>query len=176
MPDTMIDPMAFRRSLGRFATGVTIITTLGPGAVPVGMTCNSFSSLSLDPPLVQWSIAKTSRNHAAIGEAPHFAVHVLDARQMDMCRQFAATAGDRFAGVKINTGLYGLPLLTTFHARFECERVAAHDAGDHTIIVGHVLRLEEQEGEPLLFYRGEFVSISFASSPVKDGGVKYGRR
>jgi flavin reductase (DIM6/NTAB) family NADH-FMN oxidoreductase RutF len=123
------------------------------------MTCNSFSSLSLAPPLVQWSIAKTSRNYAAIGQARYFAVHVLDARQADICSQFSAKHGDRFAGVEWTTGLNGLPLLARFHARFECENIAQHDAGDHTLIVGHVSRLDEQEGEPLLFYRGAFATI-----------------
>ncbi len=160
MPLTSIEPDAFRRSLGRFATGVTIITALGPGETPIGMTCNSFSSLSLAPPLVQWSIAKTSSNYAAIGRARYFAVHVLDARQTQMCKQFSSKQGDRFSGVELTTGLHGLPLLTKFHARFECENVAQHDAGDHTIIVGHVSRLDEQEGQPLLFYRGSFVSLA----------------
>lgn len=154
------DPHKFRRTLGHFATGVTIITArLGSGQ-PIGMTCNSFASVSLDPPLVQWSIAKTSRNYAAIGLAEHFAVHVLDATQREICRQFSAKEGDRFANVELEIGLRNLPLLTRYHARFECDTHARHDAGDHTILIGSVLRLSEHEGEPLVFYRGEFSRIA----------------
>lgn len=156
------DSQQFRRVLGRFATGVTIITTRSADGLPIGITCNSFASVSLDPPLVQWSIAKTSRNHSAISAAEHFAVHVLDANQRKLCRQFAARDGDRFANMPLEIGLHGLPLLARYHARFECDTYARHDAGDHTIIIGHVLRLCEQEGAPLIFYRGELSSIAAA--------------
>ena len=153
------DSHTFRRTLGHFATGVTIITARSTDGRPIGMTCNSFASVSLDPPLVQWSIAKTSRNYTTIGLAEHFAVHVLDATQRDLCRQFSAKEGDRFANVELEVGLHDLPLLTRYHARFECGVHARYDAGDHTILIGSVLRLSELEGEPLVFYRGEFSSI-----------------
>ena len=154
------DSHRFRRTLGHFATGVTIITARSGSGQPIGMTCNSFASVSLDPPLVQWSIAKTSRNYTTIGRAEHFAVHVLDASQRDLCRQFAAKDGDRFANVELEAGLHDLPLLTRYHARFECGVHARHDAGDHTILIGNVLRLSELAGEPLVFYRGEFSRIA----------------
>ena len=124
------DSQSLRRTLGRFATGVTIITARAADGRPIGLTCNSFSSVSLEPPLVQWSIAKTSRNHAAICSTPHFAVHVLDAAQRELCRQFSARDKDRFAALELETGLHGLPLLTQYHARFECETYARHEAGE----------------------------------------------
>lgn len=157
------DSQVFRRTLGRYVTGVAIMTTRGPDRQPVGMTCNSFASLSLEPPLVQWSIARTSRNYAAMCAAKHFAVHVLDAAQRDLCRKFSSKDHDRFEDVEIETGLHDLPLLTRYHARFECETYAQHEAGDHTIIIGRVLRLCEQEGEPLIFYRGGFSCIGLTS-------------
>ena len=154
------DSAAFRRALGRFATGVVIITTGGSGQHPVGMTCNSFSSVSLDPPLVQWSIARASRNFELIRAAIYFAVHVLDSSQQQLCRQFAAKDGDRFVNVAVEAGLHGLPLLRDCHARFECEVYARHEAGDHLIVIGRVLRLREQDGQPLIFYGGALGSIA----------------
>jgi flavin reductase (DIM6/NTAB) family NADH-FMN oxidoreductase RutF len=148
------DVTEFRRTLGCFATGVTIVTARGADRQRIGMACNSFSSLSLDPPLIQWSLAKCSRNHAAIHDANFFAVHILDARQTHLCKQFSAKGGDRFAGIELETGLNDLPLLKTCHARFECEMYAQHDAGDHTIIIGRVRRLYQSSGNPLIFYRG----------------------
>jgi len=144
----------FRRALGLFATGVTIITACAPDGAPLGRTCNSFGSLSLGPPLVQWSIARSSRSHRAILAASHFAVHVLAADQGELCSQFAAKGGDRFAGVPTEAGVGGVPLLTVFHARFECAMHAQHEAGDHTIIVGRVLQLCEHDNEPLVFHKG----------------------
>lgn len=156
MSTAPFDSQGFRRALGHFATGVTIITARAADRSPVGLTCNSFASLSLEPPLVQWSIANTSRNYGAICAAAHFAVHVLDAAQGDLCRQFSAKDLDRFANLELEAGLHDLPLLARYHARFECETYARHDAGDHTIIIGRVLRLHEQSGDPLIFYRGGF--------------------
>lgn len=154
------DSHGFRRTLGFFATGVTVITARSTNAQPIGMTCNSFASLSLEPPLVQWSLAKSSRNYASLCAATHFAIHVLDASQQALCRQFAAKEGSRFENVEVEVGLHELPLLTRYHARFECEAYARHEAGDHTIIVGRVLRLCEQQGEPLIFYRGVLAGIA----------------
>ena len=147
------DSTTLRRALGCFATGVAVITMRDSDGKRVGMTCNSFTSVSLDPPLVQWSIAKSSRNYGLVAEIGHFAVHILDAAQGALCRQFSSKDQDRFAGVEIETGLHELPLLAQYHARFECEVYARYDAGDHTIVLGKVLRLQEQEGAPLVFYR-----------------------
>jgi 3-hydroxy-9,10-secoandrosta-1,3,5(10)-triene-9,17-dione monooxygenase reductase component len=157
------DSKGFRRALGRYVTGVVVISARGSGGEPIGLTCNSFSSLSLDPPLIQWAIARSSRNHAPMCAAEHFAVHVLDANQQDLCRQFSLSDGNRFAGVEVETGLYDLPLLKNYHARFECAVYARHRAGDHTLIIGQVLRLEEQEGRPLVIYGG---ATCYLESPL----------
>ncbi|MCP1121243.1 flavin reductase family protein [Robbsia andropogonis] len=157
MTPVPFDSKDFRRALGRFATGVTVVTTSGNGSMPIGMTCNSFTSLSLDPPLVQWSIAKNSRNYTVMCAANHFAVHVLEAGQSELCHQFSARDIDRFANVRLETGLHGLPLLNNYHARFECEMYARHEAGDHTIVVGRVLRVSHNEGDPLIFYCGSLL-------------------
>lgn len=151
-----------RRAFSHYATGVTVVTMLDERGTRVGMTANSFSSLSLDPPLVLWSLAKASTNHAAFCGARHFAIHVLDARQTELARRFAMRDVDRFAGVVVETGLEGLPVLTEFHARFECETYAQYEGGDHTIFVGRVLRTEERPGDPLLFYRGRFANVAAA--------------
>lgn len=156
----MFDSLRFRRALGLFATGVTIITARSSDGQPIGMTCNSFASLSLEPPLVQWSIAKTSRNYPPMCAVSHFAVHVLDVSQRELCRQFSAKEGNRFESVELESGLHDLPLLTQYHARFECATHACHEAGDHTIIIGRVLRLRELEGEPLIFYRGSLSGVA----------------
>jgi 3-hydroxy-9,10-secoandrosta-1,3,5(10)-triene-9,17-dione monooxygenase reductase component len=154
------DSLQFRRALGCFVTGVTIVTARSADGTPIGMTCNSFTSLSLDPPLVQWSVAKGARSHSAMSSAKHFAVHILNASQHDLCTQFAARAVDRFANVELEVGLHNLPLLTRFHARLECATYLQHDGGDHTILIGRVLRLCEQEGDPLIFYRGALSSMA----------------
>ncbi len=145
-----------RRAFGHYATGVTIITTRGPGGQPVGMTANSFSSLSLDPPLVLWSIARTSTNFDCFREAEHFAVHVLHCGQESLARQFATKDIDRFAGVTTTRGETGSPILPDFNACFDCVTHARYEGGDHIIIVGRVVKVEERPGEPLIFCRGRF--------------------
>ena len=149
-----------RHALGHYATGVAVVTARAPDGSPVGLTCNSFTSVSLDPPLVQWSIARASRFHATLGAAGHFAVHVLERGQLALSRQFSSRQADRFEGVEVEQGLAGLPLLRRYHARFQCKAEARHDAGDHTILVGRVLRFEAHEGEPLVFYRGGYPSLA----------------
>jgi flavin reductase (DIM6/NTAB) family NADH-FMN oxidoreductase RutF len=156
---TEFDSKNFRSALGRYVTGVVVITARGIGGAPIGMTCNSFTSLSLDPPLIQWAIARSSRNHTTICAVDYFAIHVLDANQRKLCHQFSSKEGDRFAGVELETGLHNLPLLKRYHARFECAVHARHCVGDHTLIIGRVLRLEEQTGRPLAFYGGAICDL-----------------
>lgn len=157
--DGAVEARALRQALGHYATGVAVVTARAPDGTPVGLTCNSFTSVSLDPPLVQWSISRASRFHAPIIAATHFAVHVLERRQLELARQFASRQPDRFAGVAIEEGIAGLPLLGHFHARFQCQSHGRHDAGDHTILLGRVLRHEAHEGEPLVFYRGGYPGL-----------------
>lgn len=144
----------FRDALGLFATGVTVVTTLGTNG-PVGITANSFASLSLDPPLVLWSPARASRRFAAFVTAPHYAIHVLAAEQFALGRHFAREGLD-FDLPGVATNAEGVPVLTDCLARFECRRRAVHDGGDHAIVVGEVLRAGAREGTPLIFSAGQY--------------------
>ena len=144
----------FRDALGLFATGVTVVTTLGPKG-PVGLTANSFAAVSLDPALVLWSPARTSRRFATFAQARFFAIHVLAEDQIDLCRHFTQ-ADNHFAGLDMTTSAEGTPLIGGTLARFECATEASHDAGDHLIIIGRVLRARFRDGAPLIFSRGHY--------------------
>lgn len=151
----MIDAKALRNALGNFATGVTIVTTCHDGR-KIGLTANSFNSVSLDPPLVLWSLAKKSSNIDAFMNVDAFAVHILGADQEALSNQFATPGIDKFEGVDIKTGEADVPLLRDCAARFECRTAYRYDGGDHIIFVGEVLELEQSEKEPLLFHRGKY--------------------
>lgn len=150
-PQTM---RAFRDALGRFATGVTVVTTQTPNG-PLGITANSFSSVSLDPPLVLWSPAKASRRFQPFVEAEHFAIHVLASHQSDICGGFVSE-GNAFEPLEWAHSDRGTPLIEGCLARFECARHAVHDAGDHAIVIGRVLGATFGEGDPLLFVSGRY--------------------
>lgn len=158
---------AFRQSLGQFATGVAIVTAHANGQ-SVGVTVNSFSSVSLDPPLVLWSIAKTSQSWAVFGEAQHFVVHVLTADQMELAGRFARSGPEKFAGLKTGAGPGGAPLLDGCAAVFECAFEARHDAGDHTILIGRVERYRHQDKPLLLFAKGRYgLGIEHPDLPIQ---------
>ncbi len=161
--DPASDPRAFRRALGRFATGVTIVTARGEDE-PIGITANSFASLSLTPPLVMWSPAKASRRHDIFLASEHFAINVLSAAQSGLCDAFVR-GGQTFAALDHRVSAQGVPLLAGCVAVFECVRAATHDAGDHTIIIGKVLRAWDSEGLGLLFVNGQFGQIAI-DAPV----------
>ncbi|AOG09614.1 MULTISPECIES: flavin reductase family protein [Rhizobiaceae] len=145
---------AFRNALGSFTTGVTVVTaTTSDG--PIGMTVNSFASVSLDPPLVLWSPAKSSSRYGAFTGARHFAIHVLGADQDHLSAAFTR-GGNGFDGIEVRFNDEGVPVLPGTLARFECAEQAQHDAGDHTIIIGRVLRVAHRQGEPLCFSGGRF--------------------
>jgi flavin reductase (DIM6/NTAB) family NADH-FMN oxidoreductase RutF len=148
------DARAFRDALGRFATGVTVITC-DTGTGPLGITANSFASLSLDPPLILWSPAKHSSRYPFFAAAPHFAVHVMGDDQFELAQGFARS-GDAFGSVEWQTGAHGVPLISDCLARFECTLEAAHDGGDHTIIIGRVTRVSARDGDPLVFQGGRY--------------------
>ncbi|MEL6645030.1 MAG: flavin reductase family protein [Pseudomonadota bacterium] len=152
---------AFRDALGRFATGVTVVTTATADG-PLGITANSFASVSLDPPLVLWSPAKASRRFPAFEAATHYAIHVLAEDQSGLCGRFSKDGYD-FDGLAWHRGKENVPLIDGCLARFECERVAAHDGGDHLIIVGRVLQAEMRDGAPLLFASGRYGRFTDAS-------------
>jgi 3-hydroxy-9,10-secoandrosta-1,3,5(10)-triene-9,17-dione monooxygenase reductase component len=151
-----LDAKAFRIALGSFATGVTVITTQGSDGQPVGLTANSFNSVSLDPPMVLWSLARKARSLGAFLAATHWAVHVLSADQEALSNRFSRTGDDKFAGLAVTRGLGGVPLLEGCAARFECRTSYRHEGGDHLIFVGEVLSFERVEREPLLFHAGRY--------------------
>ncbi len=145
---------ALRDAFGRFATGVTIVTVPGPDG-PVAITANSFSSLSLDPPLVLWSPDKASRRFGQFVDAEHYAIHVLAAEQIDVCFAVSKDAGG-LAGLPLGRNAAGVPVIENCLARFDCSRFACHDGGDHVILVGRVDRAEmRDDGEPLAFFAGK---------------------
>ncbi|MFT4198388.1 MAG: flavin reductase family protein [Pseudoxanthomonas sp.] len=151
------DARGLRDAFGHFATGVAVVTACAPDGRRLGLTINSLSSLSLRPALLLWSIAASSRSHAAFtGQVRHFAVHVLGAHQHELCQRFHRVDGDRFEGVDTLENLHGVPLLPGCLARFECATEQVVAAGDHSIVIGRILDIAEQPGEPLLFHRGRF--------------------
>lgn len=151
-----IDPRALRDALGCFTTGVTIITALGEGGRKVGLTANSFSSVSLDPPLVSWSLSLYAPSLPVFQDASHFAVHVLARDQEHLALKFANTGEDKFAGLETEPGLGGAPLLSGAIARFQCRNSYRYYGGDHILFLGTVEAFEAGDGEPLLFCRGRF--------------------
>lgn len=156
------DGTEFRRALGTFPTGVAIITTRGADGSPVGLTCNSFSSVSLDPPLVLWSLRSASKTLAAFRGASGFAINVLAEDQSKLSGRFASSSiADKFEGVGHSTGYGGLPLIDDCLARFHCTTFAQHEAGDHVIFIGKVERFEHgREEDPLVFYKGAYMMLA----------------
>jgi len=148
---------AFRDALGQFATGVTVVTCMGPNG-PLGMTANSFASLSLDPPLVLWSPARASRRFKAFEKAEHFVVQVLAEDQYMISRDFARN-GQEFARVEWQESEHGAPVIAGCIAYFECRRHAVYEGGDHAIIIGEVLATVHPGGPPLIFAQGTYGSF-----------------
>jgi flavin reductase (DIM6/NTAB) family NADH-FMN oxidoreductase RutF len=155
-----IDPMLFRGALSLFATGVTIVTACHHEAGLIGITANSFNSVSLDPPLVLFSVANSARSLKAFLEAPGFAVNVLRQDQKALSSRFARQGEDKWSGVDFEPGRFGAPLLPGTMAAFDCLHYAQYEGGDHMIIVGRVIAMEHDvEGDPLLFYRGRYRAL-----------------
>jgi flavin reductase (DIM6/NTAB) family NADH-FMN oxidoreductase RutF len=152
-----LDKNGYRRALGCFATGVAIATTVDKCGKKSGMTISSFNSVSLDPPLVLWSIDRESNNFEAFIEAEHFAVHVLTADQKSICERFAGRGTDKFEGLDCTEGVARSPILPDYSAVFECETEHRYDGGDHVILVGRVLKFDDRETDPLIFYRGHYL-------------------
>ena len=153
------DPKAFRNALDKIATGVTVVTTTDKDGNKIGMTANSFSSVSLDPMLVLWSVAKTCKVFAEFNEAKHFAIHVLKADQVEISNQFASSCDDRFAGIETKEGIGGVPVLNDYCAVFECEMEARHEGGDHIILVGKVVNFDNRGETPLVFHAGRYADL-----------------
>ncbi len=151
-----ITPRHLRNALGRFATGVTIVTCVDASGERVGLTANSFNALSLDPPLVLWSLRRQSPSLPAFESATHWAVNVLAETQVELSRRFASSVADKFEPGPWTAGLGGAPVLAGAAAVFECERFAVHDGGDHRLFVGRVRRLADGALAPLLFHSGHY--------------------
>jgi len=143
--------------MGCFATGVAVVTAVDKNGEKVGMTINSFNSVSLEPPLVLWSIANDSQSFETFVDAEHFAVNVLAVHQQNICEQFAARGADKFNGLECSEGITGVPILPIYSAVFECRAEHRYDVGDHAILVGRVLRFVDRETDPLIFYRGHYL-------------------
>jgi len=158
-PLQAIDPRAFRRALGNFATGVTVMTAATSDGQKVGVTANSFNSVSLEPPLVLWSIDKRSNSYDVFERATHFAVNVLAADQINISNQFARPSDDKFAGIIHEAGEGGAPLLADCSARFQCEKYQQVDGGDHWILIGKVVAFDDLGRSPLLYHQGAYSMV-----------------
>jgi flavin reductase (DIM6/NTAB) family NADH-FMN oxidoreductase RutF len=147
----------FRTALGMFATGVTIVTARTPDGVLVGLTANSFNSVSLAPPLVLWSLSQSAASMEAFSTGSHYAINILSADQQELARQFATKGLDRFASVDYHLGRAGAPLIDGAAATFECFNRSRYEEGDHVIFVGEVEHCVHRPGaSPLLYHGGKF--------------------
>jgi flavin reductase (DIM6/NTAB) family NADH-FMN oxidoreductase RutF len=156
MSTPAVDTPALRKALGRFATGVAIITCRDAQGTPVGLTANSFSSLSLDPPLVLWSLRTVSPSLPAFRGATHWAVNVLTEGQVELSRRFASPHPDKFAEGGWSDGAGGVPVLAGCAAVIECAQSDAREAGDHWLFIGHVVALTEAALPPLIYQSGRY--------------------
>jgi flavin reductase (DIM6/NTAB) family NADH-FMN oxidoreductase RutF/pimeloyl-ACP methyl ester carboxylesterase len=157
------DARTLRDAMGCFATGITIVTGTDASGAPVGLTANSFTSVSLDPPLLLVCIANSAGSGAVLREATHFGVNVLQIGQQPASNRFAGRGEDRFAATPWSPGETGVPLLDGALGSFECRRYAVHDGGDHFILVGEVVRAQfEPRRDPLLYFRGKYRRLHFA--------------
>jgi len=162
----MLKPHAdLRRALGSFATGITVVTARDPGdaqvaAADIGLTVNSFSSVSLEPALVQWCLARRAASFASFMRASHYAVHVLGAHQQAVSQRFATHGINRFAGIDVQRGNEDLPLLRDCVTRFVCRIAERYPGGDHVILLGEVEHYETSDAAPLLYVRGGYRQLA----------------
>jgi flavin reductase (DIM6/NTAB) family NADH-FMN oxidoreductase RutF len=165
----MFDQRAFRTALSQFATGVAVITARGPSDQAIGMTMSSFNSVSLDPPLVLFSVDRRALSLPAMLEAKGYAVNILGREQEQLSNQFARSLGDKWSDVEHTLGHAEAPLLHGAIAHFECEPYAHHDGGDHVIFIGRVVRFGiNPDGEPLVFFRGKYHGVSSGDERVPE--------
>ncbi len=154
-----IEPAALREVLGHFATGVTVVTTLGDREAPVGLAANSFASVSLDPPLIVWSIGLQSPSLGAFRRHSFFAINIMCDQSKDLALKFAHPSNDKFAGVDWRPGLGGVPVLGSASAVIQCRTEARMPGGDHEIYLGHVLDCHQTDKSPLVFHKGKFTTL-----------------
>ena len=155
----MFDPLAFRNALGSFATGVTIVTARDASGAPVGLTANSFNSVSLDPPMVLWSLSLHSGSLPVFRDAENWAVHILAADQQPMSDRFATPGVDKFDGLALGDGPEGAPRIEGCAARFGCRARFEYEGGDHAIFLGEVIDFDRREAEPLIYHGGQYGRI-----------------
>jgi flavin reductase (DIM6/NTAB) family NADH-FMN oxidoreductase RutF len=156
-----------RNALGKFPTGVTVVTTRAADGKPEGLTANSFAALSLDPPIVLWSLGKNAKSLPSFLKAGHFAINVLASHQADLSHRFATPSANKFESVETTHGIGGCPILPNVLASFECETKQSLEAGDHILFIGRVLRFGYRDGAPLGFSAGQYASVH--PSPRPDG-------
>jgi flavin reductase (DIM6/NTAB) family NADH-FMN oxidoreductase RutF len=159
-----VDPGALRRVMGRCATGVVVVTTAYLGRSE-GVTANSFATVSLDPPLVLWSLARKARSFDVFTNAPAFAINVLATDQAHLSRHFATPNPDKFNGIPHDLGAHGCPILRGAVAVFECTRHATPDGGDHAILIGRVTHAHHNDGEPLIYHDRQYLRPTPLSNP-----------
>jgi flavin reductase (DIM6/NTAB) family NADH-FMN oxidoreductase RutF len=155
----VLDKDSFRAALGRFASGITVVTTRDDAGRDVGMTISAFCSVSLSPPLVLVSVAHNASMYHALARAEYFAVNILADTQEPLSRRFSSKEADRFDGVGFTRGRTSAALLDDVVAWIECRRVAMHEAGDHTLVVGETLGMATSDARPLLYYRGGYATL-----------------
>ena len=160
LPASELEPDELRQALGRFVTGVTIVTCRDEQGAPIGLTANSFNALSLDPPLVLWSLRVASSTIEAFTNASHFAVNVLAADQVDLSRRFARPSSAKFDAGEWTDGQGGAPLLAGCVAVFECRRRSHHPAGDHVLFIGEVERIGGSASTPLVYHAGHYRTLN----------------
>jgi len=166
-----------RQALGQYMTGVTIVTTTGDGEETVGVTANSFSSVSLEPPMILWSLSNAAHSRLAFENAEYFCIHVLTVSQQELAERFACAGADKFGGLERKRGIGSVPLLQEYVARFQCRTVDQHIVGDHIVFFGEVLTYDQTDKRPLVFHGGRY---SFAerrgkaeSDPGADGNYRH---
>lgn len=150
------DPKDFRNALGMFATGVTIVTARAADGTPVGITANSFNSVSLQPPMVLWSLAKSARSLPVFSASPHWNVHILSNEQEALSNRFARAGEDKFAGLALDAAVNDAPLIPGCSARFQCRTAFQYEGGDHVIFVGEVVQYDSRPLPPLLYVTGGY--------------------
>jgi len=155
-----LEPARFRQLLGHFVTGVTIVTTVDESGSPVGMTANTLTSVSLDPPLISVCVDRAAEMHRSLEQSRKFAVNILSSSQEALSRRFAEQGTRRFEGVGFQRTESGAVILDGILAHLECERVESFPAGDHTVFLGRVVSGGTWEGEPLVYYRGGYTGLS----------------
>lgn len=160
------DPRALRDALATFTTGVTIVTTRDAEGAPFGVTVNSFNSVSLDPPLVLWSLSKTSRSLEAFQRAEYWAVHILSAEQDALSTRFARSSENKFEGIELESGIQGTPLLPRCTTRLQCHTSFRYEGGDHIIFVGQIVAFDRSDRAPLVFHGGKYAVATRKTPPL----------